>query len=537
MISLEHTLVILLLLVGLPDAKPKIPKRTWWAIAGALLLVLIAPADPVILPWEWLSALIIPVLLWQVAERLARVQIPVNIKDFVIWSGMTLGISGILLFTSELTAAGSVMFGLLAASMVWQAVEEDRQPTHLGQVGALALAFLLAETAPAVEAPGRYGIALITGAGIGALVGYVAVRAAQRIQQSARRNILSIGQVYLAYGIAAFLNLSGVAAAIMSVAIYVAYGTKRGLWPEGSIHPKPLDSVPVYTLAVLVLAFFAWQTHVPITPLLLLEIGLGLLFTVLVAWIARRLGSEPFLLENSYARITVRVGLLLLPAILLWPRGALLDSLPLIIALGVATLVTVTVDYALTPLLHVYAWLDEAGTNVENPDQLMNTLLVRDLMDRNFVTISMTTPVPAIARLFTEKRMECLPVVDDKRHLLGIVTENDLFVKEEQLPRTRMTYQTVFRMPITPGQLPNVYAQRGAIFTAADVMTSKVVWVEETSSIGQAVRLMVSYGFRCLPVLEGEQGADGKLVGVITRSGIVRLLAEAEPSSIRPIQD
>jgi CBS domain-containing protein len=323
----------------------------------------------------------------------------------------------------------------------------------------------------------------------------------------------------------------------MSVAIYLAYGTKRGLWPEGSIHPKPLDSVPVYTLAVLVLAFFAWQTHVPITPLLLLEIGLGLLFTVLVVWIARRLGCKPFLLENSYAKVAVRVGLLLLPAILLWSREALLDPLPLAIALGVATLVTIAVDYALTPLLHVYAWLDEAGTKVENPDQLINTLLVRDLMDRDFVTISMTTPVPKIAYLFTEKRMECLPVIDDERHLLGIVTENDLFVKEEQLPGTRLTYQAAFRIPITPEQLHNVYAQRGAIITAADVMTSKVVWVKETSSIGQAVRLMVSYGFRCLPVLEGEQDSGGKLVGIITRSGIVRLLAEAEPPSIRPTQD
>jgi len=537
MITLEHTLVILLLLVGLLNAKPKIPKLAWWAIASVLLLVLIAPSVPIILPWEWLSALIIPVLLWQVAERLARVHNPVNIKDFVIWLGIALGISGILLFTSELTAAGSFMFGLLAASMVWRAVEEDRQPTNLGQVGPLALAFLLAEIAPAVEAPGRYGVALITGAGIGALVGYVAVRVAQRIQQSAWHNILSIGQVYLAYGMAAFFYFSGVAAAILSVAIYVAYGTKRGLWSEGSIHPKPLDSVPVYTLAVLALAFFAWQTHVPITPPLLLEIGMGLFFTVLVIWIARRLGSEPFLLENSYAKVAVRVGLLLLPAILLWPRGALLDPFPLLIALSAATLVTIAVDYTLTPLLHVYAWLDEAGTNVENPDQLMNMLLVRDLMDRNFVTIFMQTPVPDIARLFTEKRIECLPVIDDERHLRGIVTENDLFVKEERLPGTRLTYQAVFRTPITPEQLHNVYAQRGAIYTAADVMTSKVVWVKETSSIGQAVRLMVSHGFRCLPVLEGEQQADGKLVGVITRSGIVRLLAEAEPSSIRPIQD
>lgn len=42
----------------------------------------------------------------------------------------------------------------------------------------------------------------------------------------------------------------------------------------------------------------------------------------------------------------------------------------------------------------------------------MNTLLVHDLMDRNVVTIFMQTPVPDIARLLTEKRMDGLPVID-----------------------------------------------------------------------------------------------------------------------------
>ena len=38
MVTLEHMLIILLLLVGLLHAKPKIPKRAWWAIACAQIL-------------------------------------------------------------------------------------------------------------------------------------------------------------------------------------------------------------------------------------------------------------------------------------------------------------------------------------------------------------------------------------------------------------------------------------------------------------------------------------------------------------------
>jgi CBS domain-containing protein len=531
MIALEHTLVILLLLVGLLNAKPQISRLVRWSIVGALALALFAPASPVALPWEWLSALIIPALLWQTSRRLIGTQSPVNLKDSAIWVGIAFGIGGILLLTAELTIAGSLMFGLLAASMVWRATEEDRQPTLLGQVGPLALAFLLAEIAPAVEAPGRYMIALLVGAGIGTLVGYIAVHAIQRLSSDSWQNSLTIGQVYLAYGIAVALNVSGVVAALMSVAVFVAYGTKRGLWLDGSIRPRPLDSSPIFILAVLVLAFFAWQTHVPVTPVLLLEIALGLAFTALVIWVGRRLGSKPFLQEDSYTRITLHVGSLLVPAILLWPREALLDPLPLVIALITATLATIGTYYALTPILSIYAWLDEAAIEVENPDQLINVLLVRDLMDRECATISADTPVPEIARLFHERRVECLPVIDDENHLIGIVTEHDLFVREEQLPRTDMKYQAVFHEPITPEQLPEVYARKGAMYAADDVMTSKVIWVKETFTVGQAVRLMVRYGFKCLPVLDAAPEEGGILLGVITRSGIVHLLAHTEPES------
>jgi CBS domain-containing protein len=532
MITLEHTLVILLLLVGLLNAKPKIPRPAWWAIGGALALALIAPAVPILMPWEFLSALLIPILFWQAARRLVRARMPVKIKDVTIWLGMAAGIGGILLLTSELRIAGSLMFGILAASMIWRATDEEQLPTHLGQVGPLALAFLLTEIAPAIEAPGRYMLALLAGAGIGALVSYVAIQVVQRVSRSAWQNVMSIGQVYLGYVVATALGFSGVAAAMMCVAVYVAYGIKRGLWSDGSIRPTPLDSTPVFIVAVLVLAFFAWQTHVPLTPLLLLEIALGLMFTALVIWIGRRLGSEPFLLENSYQRIMLRVGSLLAPAILLWPREALLDPLPLAIALTAAGLASMASYYTLTPLLNIYTWLDEAGTEVENPDKLINTQLVRDLMDRDCATISTSAPVPEIARLFHERRVECLPVIDAEDRVVGIVTAHDLFVKEERLPRTDLTYQAVFKEPVIPDQLPEVYTQRGQMYTAADVMTARVVWVKEASSIGQAVRLMVRYGFKCLPVLDAAPESGGKLVGVITRSGIIHLLAQEKPASM-----
>jgi CBS domain-containing protein len=60
--------------------------------------------------------------------------------------------------------------------------------------------------------------------------------------------------------------------------------------------------------------------------------------------------------------------------------------------------------------------------------QLKKTLgiLVQDVMTLAPITITPDTPVPCAANLMLEKRINRLPVVDDKGKLIGIITRNDL---------------------------------------------------------------------------------------------------------------
>jgi CBS domain-containing protein len=525
MTALEHTLILLLLLTGLLNARRRLPLWAQWAIGGGLALAFVVPPLSIVLPWDWLSALVIPLLLWQAAQRLISARWPVSRADVALWLWMTLGVGGVLNLTADLPLPGAFTFGLLAASMMWRATEDSARPSHLGQIGPLALAFLLVEIAPAVEFPDRYALALIGGATLGAVIGYTGVHAAERLSVGLKRDATSIGQVYLAYGTGVLFGISGVAAAVMSVAVYVAYGARRGLWASGAIRPTPLNSGPILGLAVVALAFFGWQTHVPLTLVLLIEVGLGLLVTALAIWVGRLLKSPTFYIEGTFVKVLWRVGLLLVPALLLWPRQVQLEPEPLAFALAAAGLATLGTHLALTPLLSLYAWLDEAGAEAEEPDQLVNTLLVRDLMTREIVTVPPDTPVPEIARLLSERAIGCVPVVEADGRLVGIVTESDLFVKQERLPRTGRTYPALFKEPITPELLPQVYADLGARHVAADAMTRQVVWVKDTHSVGRAVRVMVQFGYKRLPVLTADPAAGGRLVGILARADIVRLLA------------
>lgn len=76
MVALQHVSIMLLLLVGLLDARPRIHALVRWAVWGGLALALFAPGWPISLPWHWVAALVIPLLLWQAAQRVVSARWP-----------------------------------------------------------------------------------------------------------------------------------------------------------------------------------------------------------------------------------------------------------------------------------------------------------------------------------------------------------------------------------------------------------------------------------------------------------------------------
>jgi len=57
---------------------------------------------------------------------------------------------------------------------------------------------------------------------------------------------------------------------------------------------------------------------------------------------------------------------------------------------------------------------------------MLNRLPVSRLMSREVFTIAPEAPVVDAAELMTEKKIACLPVVDDSGAVVGIITESDL---------------------------------------------------------------------------------------------------------------
>lgn len=143
-------------------------------------------------------------------------------------------------------------------------------------------------------------------------------------------------------------------------------------------------------------------------------------------------------------------------------------------------------------------------------------MLVRETMTPDPIVVHPDTSFGDAMELLRAKRIRRLPVVDDKGVLVGIVVEKDL-LKAAPSPATTLS---VYEIPYLLSKLK-----------IKDIMTKRVITVEEDWPLEEAARVMVEHKIGCLPVVRGN-----KVIGIITETDIFRAMTLAlggEPQSLR----
>ncbi|HLL86032.1 MAG TPA: CBS domain-containing protein [Thermoleophilaceae bacterium] len=147
---------------------------------------------------------------------------------------------------------------------------------------------------------------------------------------------------------------------------------------------------------------------------------------------------------------------------------------------------------------------------------------VRDIMDSDPPTVRPGTPVEEIIQLLAENELPGLPVTDEDGRCVGIVTEADLVIADEQgdlhLPHYIQLFGgVVFLEPLRhfEDRLRKAFAAR-----AADMMTPEPTMIGPDAGAHEAARIISESGHNRLPVVE-----DGRLVGVVSRADVLGALA------------
>lgn len=136
-------------------------------------------------------------------------------------------------------------------------------------------------------------------------------------------------------------------------------------------------------------------------------------------------------------------------------------------------------------------------------------MLVRDVMSAPAVMVDAGTSVKDGLQLLDRHQVTALPVVGRDGHLLGVVSEADLL---------RDAVRSDQRAHIIPRPGEDHPAQQ-----VSDVMTTMSMTVAVDADLTDAVELMTSTAVKSLPVVDA-----GRVVGVVSRSDIVHLLARSD---------
>ena len=152
--------------------------------------------------------------------------------------------------------------------------------------------------------------------------------------------------------------------------------------------------------------------------------------------------------------------------------------------------------------------------------------LVKDLMTTQVVTVGPATPFKEIVGLLAEHRVSAVPVVDEDRHVLGIVSEADLLLKEE-FPEPELD------IPLFWTRRRRLEREKAAGATARDLMSSVVVSTAPEATVAEAARRMHTAGVKRLPVID----EDGRLVGIVSRGDLLKVFNRPDQAIRREIID
>ena len=146
-----------------------------------------------------------------------------------------------------------------------------------------------------------------------------------------------------------------------------------------------------------------------------------------------------------------------------------------------------------------------------------------DIMVKDVVTAGPEATVREVASLMLERRISGVPVVNDARHVLGVVSEGDLIRRPEI--ETDQVKAGWLRLFLSDEERARDFVKSHGR-KAREVMTQPAISVAADAPLAEVVRLMERHRIKRLPVVE-----KGKLAGLVTRTDLLRAVVARQAAA------
>jgi CBS domain-containing protein len=135
------------------------------------------------------------------------------------------------------------------------------------------------------------------------------------------------------------------------------------------------------------------------------------------------------------------------------------------------------------------------------------------------VTVKPSSSVREVAKIFLERRISAVPVVDDQDRLMGIVSEGDLMHRSEAGTERRHSWW--LRAFMSNEALAAEYSKAHAR-KVADVMTRQVITAAPDTPLHEIAALLERNAIKRVPIVK-----DGQVVGIVSRANLIQAVAGA----------
>jgi CBS domain-containing membrane protein len=138
-------------------------------------------------------------------------------------------------------------------------------------------------------------------------------------------------------------------------------------------------------------------------------------------------------------------------------------------------------------------------------------LKVKDVMSRDVRTVTRNDQLGVADKLMKDERIRHLPVIDESGDVCAVVSQRDLFrgALLRALGYGSRAEETMLRQVVVK-----------------EAMSAELHTTAPETPVAEAARVMIERGIGCLPVLDA-----GKLVGIVTETDFVRLVAQGKTSA------
>ncbi len=150
---------------------------------------------------------------------------------------------------------------------------------------------------------------------------------------------------------------------------------------------------------------------------------------------------------------------------------------------------------------------------------------VSDFMTRDVMTFPSDLPIAAAWEQMLKSLLKAAPVVDAGGQVVGVLTDQDL------LTRAGLGQRLAVAERLDEHLVEEELQRLGASpLKVADIMSKPAITVRAKEPLGLAAARMTNEGIKRLPIVDDQ----GKLVGVLSRSDVLRQVTEATPKDWQP---